>query len=101
MSSSDGVCVCVGTLTAVESFLTTSTGPEVFILIMVCVILHMVSCPNPHRVCFMSFLQGGCIHDGTWQSAVYGMADSDKLKSLRKKFNHKPLPVVGSKLKRR
>ncbi|MCJ8737255.1 hypothetical protein PDJAM_G00022030 [Pangasius djambal] len=61
-----------GTLTAVESFLTASTGPE-----------------------------GGCIHDGTWQSAVYGMADSDKLKSLRKKFNHKPLPVVGAKIKRR
>uniref|UniRef100_A0A673BWK7 Saccharopine dehydrogenase-like oxidoreductase n=1 Tax=Sphaeramia orbicularis TaxID=375764 RepID=A0A673BWK7_9TELE len=61
-----------GTLTAVESFLTVSTGPD-----------------------------GGCIHDGTWQSAVYGFADSQKLQSLRRKFNHKPLPVVGSKLKRR
>lgn len=61
-----------GTLTSIESFLTVSTGPE-----------------------------GGCIHDGTWQSAVYGFADSQKLQSLRRKFNHKPLPVVGSKLKRR
>lgn len=61
-----------GTLTAVESFLTASSGPE-----------------------------GGCIHDGTWQSAIYGFADSGKLRSLRKKFGHKPLPVVGSKIKRR
>uniref|UniRef100_A0A667ZPT7 Saccharopine dehydrogenase-like oxidoreductase n=1 Tax=Myripristis murdjan TaxID=586833 RepID=A0A667ZPT7_9TELE len=61
-----------GTLTAVESFLTASSGPE-----------------------------GGCIHDGTWQSAIYGFADSGKLKSLRRKFNHKPLPTVGSKIKRR
>ncbi|XP_047219353.1 saccharopine dehydrogenase-like oxidoreductase [Girardinichthys multiradiatus] len=61
-----------GTLTAVESFLTFSSGPE-----------------------------GGCIHDGTWQSAIYGFADSQKLQSLRRKFNHKPLPTVGSKLRRR
>ncbi|KAI5101946.1 saccharopine dehydrogenase a [Silurus meridionalis] len=61
-----------GTLTAVESFLTASSGPE-----------------------------GGCIHDGTWQSAVYGLADRNKLNSLRKKFNHKPLAVVGTKIKRR
>ncbi|XP_056134411.1 saccharopine dehydrogenase-like oxidoreductase [Lampris incognitus] len=61
-----------GTLTAVESFLTTSTGPE-----------------------------GGCIHDGTWQSAIHGFADSVKLKILRRKFNYKPLPTVGSKIKRR
>lgn len=61
-----------GTLTAVESFLTVSAGAE-----------------------------GGCIHDGTWQSAIYGFADSQKLQSLRRKFNHKPLPTVGTKLKRR
>ncbi|XP_037553441.1 saccharopine dehydrogenase-like oxidoreductase [Nematolebias whitei] len=61
-----------GTLTAVESFLTVGSGPD-----------------------------GGCIHDGTWQSAIYGLADGQKLQSLRKKFNQKPLPVVGSKLKRR
>ncbi|XP_017159644.1 saccharopine dehydrogenase-like oxidoreductase isoform X1 [Poecilia reticulata] len=61
-----------GTLTAVESFLTVGMGPE-----------------------------GGCIHDGTWQSAIYGFADSQKLQSLRRKFNHKPLPTVGSKLRRR
>uniref|UniRef100_UPI003AAC0F73 saccharopine dehydrogenase-like oxidoreductase isoform X2 n=1 Tax=Centroberyx gerrardi TaxID=166262 RepID=UPI003AAC0F73 len=61
-----------GTLTAVESFLTASSGPE-----------------------------GGCIHDGTWQSAIYGFADSGKLRSLRRKFNHKPLLSVGSKIKRR
>ncbi|KAJ7988972.1 hypothetical protein DPEC_G00314730 [Dallia pectoralis] len=61
-----------GTLTAVESFLTASAGPE-----------------------------GASIHDGTWQSAIYGFADSDKLRNIRKKFGHKPLPVVGSKIKRR
>lgn len=61
-----------GKLTTVESFLTVNSGPD-----------------------------GGCVHDGTWQSAVYGFADSKKLQSLRRKFNHKPLPVVGSKLKRR
>ncbi|XP_069549858.1 saccharopine dehydrogenase-like oxidoreductase [Brachyistius frenatus] len=61
-----------GTLTAVESFLTVSSGPD-----------------------------GGCIHDGTWQSAIYGFSDSQKLQSLRRKFNHKPLPTVGLKLKRR
>uniref|UniRef100_A0A6Q2YPK2 Saccharopine dehydrogenase-like oxidoreductase n=1 Tax=Esox lucius TaxID=8010 RepID=A0A6Q2YPK2_ESOLU len=61
-----------GTLTAVESFLTASAGPE-----------------------------GASIHDGTWQSAIYGFADSEKLRNLRKKFGHNPLPVVGSKIKRR
>lgn len=61
-----------GTLTAVESFLSVSTGAD-----------------------------GGCIHDGTWQSAIYGFADSQKLQSLRRKFNHKTLPAVGPKLKRR
>ncbi|XP_021440191.2 saccharopine dehydrogenase-like oxidoreductase [Oncorhynchus mykiss] len=61
-----------GTLTALESFLTASTGPE-----------------------------GGSLNDGTWKSAIYGLADSGKLRSLRKKFGHKPLPVVGSKIKRR
>ncbi|MGH0152997.1 UNVERIFIED_CONTAM: hypothetical protein FKN15_023443 [Acipenser sinensis] len=61
-----------GTLTAIESFLSVNAGPE-----------------------------GGSIHDGTWQSAVYGFADQDKLRSLRKKLGHKPLPVVGAKLKRR
>uniref|UniRef100_A0A7N6B3Z2 Saccharopine dehydrogenase-like oxidoreductase n=1 Tax=Anabas testudineus TaxID=64144 RepID=A0A7N6B3Z2_ANATE len=45
--------------------------------------------------------QGASIHDGTWQSAIYGLADKQKLQSLRRKFNHKPLPTVGSKLKRR
>ncbi|KAG9282646.1 saccharopine dehydrogenase-like oxidoreductase isoform X1 [Astyanax mexicanus] len=61
-----------GTLTAVESFLTVNTGPE-----------------------------GGCIHDATWQSAVFGFADSTSLRSLRKKFGHKPLPVVGAAIKKR
>lgn len=61
-----------GTLTAVESFLTANAGPE-----------------------------GASIHDGTWQSAIYGFSDSGKLRSLRRKFGHKPLPVVGSKIKRR
>uniref|UniRef100_W5K110 Saccharopine dehydrogenase-like oxidoreductase n=1 Tax=Astyanax mexicanus TaxID=7994 RepID=W5K110_ASTMX len=61
-----------GTLTSVESFLTASAGPE-----------------------------GACIHEGTWQSLVYGLSDSGTLRSLRKKFGHKPLPVVGAKIKRR
>ncbi|XP_048830509.1 saccharopine dehydrogenase a, tandem duplicate 1 [Brienomyrus brachyistius] len=61
-----------GTLTAIESFLSINAGPE-----------------------------GACINDGTWQSAIYGVADSDKLRRLRKKFGHAPLPVVGPKLKRR
>lgn len=61
-----------GTLTAVESFLNISSGP-----------------------------QGMSGHDGTWQSAVYGFADSRSLRQLRKKFGHKPLPVVGAKVKKR
>ncbi|XP_056463832.1 saccharopine dehydrogenase-like oxidoreductase [Gadus chalcogrammus] len=61
-----------GTLTAVESFLTASAGPE-----------------------------GASIHDGTWQSAVYGVADGASLRSLRRKFKYQPLPVVGAKIKRR
>lgn len=61
-----------GTLTAVESFLNISSGPE-----------------------------GFSGHDATWQSAVYGFADSRALHQLRKKFGHKPLPVVGAKVKKR
>ncbi|XP_003969518.1 saccharopine dehydrogenase-like oxidoreductase [Takifugu rubripes] len=61
-----------GILTTVESFLTIKSGPN-----------------------------GGCVHDGTWQSAVYGFADSQSLQSLRRKFNHNPLPIFGTKLKRR
>lgn len=61
-----------GTLTAVESFLNFSCGPE-----------------------------GSSGHDATWQSAVYGFADSGSLQQLRKKFGHKPLPVVGAKVKQR
>ncbi|KAJ6664701.1 hypothetical protein lerEdw1_006274 [Lerista edwardsae] len=61
-----------GTLTAVESFLNTKSGPE-----------------------------GACIHDGTWRSAVYGLADQDKLRAIRRQIGHKPLPVIGAKLKKR
>ncbi|XP_041952240.1 saccharopine dehydrogenase-like oxidoreductase isoform X2 [Alosa sapidissima] len=61
-----------GTLTAVESFLTVSTGPE-----------------------------GGCGHDATWQSAIFGFADAARLRSLRKQFKHKPLPELGAKIKKR
>lgn len=61
-----------GTLTAVESFLTISTGPE-----------------------------GGCAHDATWQSAIFGFADSGNLRRIRKKFGHKPLPAVGARIKKR
>nr|XP_056709701.1 saccharopine dehydrogenase-like oxidoreductase [Euleptes europaea] len=61
-----------GTLTAVESFLNVKSGPE-----------------------------GSCIHDGTWQSAIYGLADQDNLKKIRRQIGYKPLPVVGTKLKRR
>uniref|UniRef100_A0A3Q3QDE6 Saccharopine dehydrogenase-like oxidoreductase n=1 Tax=Monopterus albus TaxID=43700 RepID=A0A3Q3QDE6_MONAL len=61
-----------GTLTALESFLTFSSGPD-----------------------------GLCYHDTTWLSGIKSFADSQKLQSIRRKFNHKPLPAVGSKLKRR
>ncbi|KAM9798354.1 saccharopine dehydrogenase b [Neosynchiropus ocellatus] len=61
-----------GTLTAVESFLSISAGPE-----------------------------GMCGHDATWQSAVHGFADAGSLYKLRKKFGHKPLPVVGAKVTKR
>ncbi|KAF4099677.1 saccharopine dehydrogenase b [Onychostoma macrolepis] len=61
-----------GTLTAVESFLTINTGPE-----------------------------GGCGHDATWQSAIFGFADSASLRRIRKKFGHKPLPAVGARIKKR
>ncbi|NXX77637.1 SCPDL oxidoreductase, partial [Urocolius indicus] len=61
-----------GTLTAVESFLTVKSGPE-----------------------------GSCVHDGTWKSAVYGLADQDNLRKLRKQIGYTPVPVVGAKLKAR
>ncbi|XP_053567030.1 saccharopine dehydrogenase-like oxidoreductase isoform X2 [Bombina bombina] len=61
-----------GTLTAVESFLSFKSGPE-----------------------------GTCIHDGTWQSAIHGVADQGNLRKLRKQFPLKPVPIVGAKLKRR
>ncbi|XP_066467604.1 saccharopine dehydrogenase-like oxidoreductase [Tiliqua scincoides] len=61
-----------GTLTAVESFLNIKSGSE-----------------------------GSCIHDGTWKSAVYGLADQDNLRKLRRQIGHKPLPVIGRKLKGR
>ncbi|NP_001404406.1 saccharopine dehydrogenase-like oxidoreductase isoform 3 [Mus musculus] len=61
-----------GTLTAVESFLTINTGPE-----------------------------GLCIHDGTWKSAIYGFGDKGSLRKLRSVSCLKPVPIVGTKLKRR
>ncbi|XP_028253883.1 saccharopine dehydrogenase-like oxidoreductase [Parambassis ranga] len=61
-----------GTLTGVESFLNISSGTE-----------------------------GSCGHDATWQSAVYGFADSGSLRQLRKKFGHNPLPVVGARIRKR
>ncbi|NWQ70333.1 SCPDL oxidoreductase, partial [Neopipo cinnamomea] len=61
-----------GTLTAVESFLSVKSGPE-----------------------------GVCVHDGTWNSAVYGLSDEDSLRQLRKKIGYAPVPVVGAKLKKR
>lgn len=65
--------------------------------------MYVVSHVNAYLKAFLLLFlrQGGCIHDGTWQSAVYGFADGHKLQSLRRKFNHKPLPAVGAKLKRR
>lgn len=55
---------------------------------------------RPDLIDFLS-LQGGSGHDATWQSAVYGFADSKSLRQLRKKFGHKPLPVVGARVKKR
>lgn len=45
--------------------------------------------------------QGGCGHDATWQSAIFGFADAARLRSLRKQFKHKPLPTLGAKIKKR
>ncbi|XP_078262006.1 saccharopine dehydrogenase-like oxidoreductase [Rhinoraja longicauda] len=61
-----------GTLTAVDSFLKLETGPK-----------------------------GASFHEGTWQSAIHGMSDHTNLKKLRRQFELKPLPVIGTKLKRR
>lgn len=49
----------------------------------------------------MVFDQGSCVHDGTWNSAVYGLAEQDNLRKLRKEIGYSPVPVVGAKLKRR
>lgn len=89
-----------GTLTAVESFLTVGSGPDVCTYISVHWSMVNLQLNHTLLVCVL-FCQGGCIHDGTWQSAIYGFADSQKLQSVRRKFNHKPLPTVGSKLRRR
>ncbi|CAG5927883.1 unnamed protein product [Menidia menidia] len=61
-----------GTLTAVDSFLRINSGSK-----------------------------GFAGHDATSQSAVYGFADRRTLHQLRKKFGHKPLPLVGAKVKKR
>ncbi|XP_038249902.1 saccharopine dehydrogenase-like oxidoreductase [Dermochelys coriacea] len=61
-----------GTLTAVESFLTVKSGPA-----------------------------GYSIHDGTWKSAIHGLADQDNLRKLRKQIGYRPLPIIGAKQKRR
>ncbi|XP_010002913.1 PREDICTED: saccharopine dehydrogenase-like oxidoreductase [Chaetura pelagica] len=61
-----------GTLTAVESFLTMNFGPE-----------------------------GSSLHEGTWQSAIYFLADENNLKTIRKKIGYAPVPVIGAKLKKR
>ncbi|KAJ7342116.1 hypothetical protein JRQ81_009047 [Phrynocephalus forsythii] len=61
-----------GTLTAVESFFTVKSGP-----------------------------QGPALNDGTWKSAIYGVANKEKLKKIRREIGHKPLPVIGPKLKKR
>ncbi|NXC77285.1 SCPDL oxidoreductase, partial [Anhinga anhinga] len=53
------------------------------------------------KKCRRCFHLGSCVHDGTWKSAVYGLADQDNLRKLRKKIGYTPLPVVGAKLKRR
>ncbi|KAM4772159.1 saccharopine dehydrogenase-like oxidoreductase [Rhinophrynus dorsalis] len=60
-----------GTLTAVESFLSFKSGSE-----------------------------GTHLHDGTWQSAVQGVADQD-IRKLGKQLDHKPFPIVGKKLRGR
>ncbi len=80
------------------------TNVSVFKMCLIFSFLRSYALPLHSFISFILsglFHQGLCIHDGTWQSAVYGFADSEKLLSLRRKFNHKPLPAVGSKLKRR
>ncbi|XP_069786968.1 saccharopine dehydrogenase-like oxidoreductase [Narcine bancroftii] len=61
-----------GILTAVDSFMIFEPGPE-----------------------------GASFHDGTWQSAIYGISDQDNLRKLRRQFGFKPLPIIGTKLRRR
>ncbi|XP_059841566.1 saccharopine dehydrogenase a, tandem duplicate 1 [Hypanus sabinus] len=61
-----------GTLTAVESFLALETGPK-----------------------------GASFHDGTWQSAIHGLSDQAELRKLRRQFGFQPLPIIGTKLRRR
>nr|XP_021151862.1 protein ELYS [Columba livia] len=35
-----------------------------------------------------------CVHDGTWKSAVYGLADQGNLRKLRKKIGYAPVPTI-------
>jgi len=49
--------------------------------------------------CVMVCHQGSCILDGTWKSAVYGLADQDNLRKLQKMIGYAPVPVAGAKLK--
>lgn len=65
------------------------------------VIIKIISETFPELITVLRLYQGSCIHDGTWKSAVYGLADQDNLKALRKKIGYSPVPVVGAKLKRR
>uniref|UniRef100_H2ZGE7 Saccharopine dehydrogenase-like oxidoreductase n=1 Tax=Ciona savignyi TaxID=51511 RepID=H2ZGE7_CIOSA len=40
------------------------------------------------------------IHFATYESAVYGLSDVNSLSKVRKAFDHKPLPLVGPRMKR-
>ncbi|XP_070580714.1 saccharopine dehydrogenase-like oxidoreductase [Ptychodera flava] len=45
--------------------------------------------------------KGMVIHYATWQSAIHGFADQDKLKEIRKVLNTQPLPKLKPRLQRR
>nr|CAB3265889.1 saccharopine dehydrogenase-like oxidoreductase [Phallusia mammillata] len=42
---------------------------------------------------------GSGLHFGTYESAVYGLSDTNNLIKIRKAFNNQPLPMVGPKAK--
>ena len=42
---------------------------------------------------------GGCVHFGTYESAIYVLKDEWKSQKVQKQLDYEPLPLVGPKLK--